>query len=65
MTEKECPSKRQKLLYITWGILAVLPFFLIFNNNVWFDETYTLALIRHDYGDIIRILNTAAGAYRF
>ncbi len=25
---------------------------------MWFDETYTLALIRHDYGDIIRILKS-------
>ena len=31
---------------------------LLFNDNVWFDETYTLALIRHDYGEMITILKS-------
>ena len=46
------------LICIVYGILAVLPFFLIFNNNIWFDEAYTLALIKHSYGDIISILKS-------
>lgn len=57
--EKVTRQKNQTaLLGITFGILAVLPFFLIFNHNVWFDETYTLALIQHHYDDVIRILRS-------
>ena len=39
-------------------VLALLPLGLIFNDNVWFDEAYTLALIRHDYGELLDILKT-------
>lgn len=31
---------------------------LLFNDNVWFDETYTLALIRHDFSEITDILRS-------
>ena len=39
-------------------VLALLPLGLVFNDNVWFDEAYTLALIRHDYGGVLDILQT-------
>ena len=38
--------------------LALLPLCLIFSGSVWFDEAYTLALIRHDYGTLLNILKT-------
>ncbi len=31
---------------------------LLFNDNVWFDETYTLALVRHSYGEMTDILRS-------
>lgn len=45
-----------KHCYIVFIILSTLPVFLIFSKDVWFDETYTLALIQHDYKEIIEIL---------
>lgn len=39
-------------------VLALLPLGLVFNDNVWFDEAYTLALIRHGYGEVLDILKT-------
>ena len=34
-------------------VLALLPLGLVFNDTIWFDEAYTLALIRHDYGEVL------------
>ena len=31
---------------------------LIFNNNIWFDEAYTLSLIQHNYSEVIEILKS-------
>ena len=39
-------------------VLALLPLGLVFNDTIWFDEAYTLALIRHDYGEVLDILKT-------
>lgn len=46
------------LPYIVFAILSLFSFSLIFNNNVWFDEAYTLSLIQHNYAEIIKILET-------
>lgn len=44
--------------YIVFLVLSFLPIALIFNDNIWFDESYTLSLIQHDYNDIIEILKS-------
>ena len=38
------------------SLLFLLSIGLAFSGSIWFDESYTLALVRHDYPDIIRIL---------
>lgn len=47
-----------KLPYIIFSVLSLFSMCLIFNNNVWFDEAYTLSLIRHNYAEVIEILKT-------
>lgn len=49
-------KKTNYLLYTLVFLLFLLSINLIFSNGIWFDESYTLALIRHDYSDIISIL---------
>lgn len=49
---------RNNLQYIVFAILSLFSLSLIFNNNVWFDEAYTLSLIQHNYSEIIEILKT-------
>lgn len=49
---------KNKLPYIIFAILSVFSISLIFNNNIWFDEAYTLSLIKHSYLDMIEILGT-------
>ncbi|MCH5202488.1 MAG: glycosyltransferase family 39 protein [Oscillospiraceae bacterium] len=49
---------KEKTSYVALAIIALLPFCLIFNDNIWFDESYTLALIQHSYPEIIEILKT-------
>ena len=49
-------SKKIKWLYVLTCLLFLLSVGLIFSKSIWFDESYTLALIRHDYLDIISIL---------
>lgn len=39
-------------------ILSLMASGLLFSDNVWFDETYTLALIRHNFYEIVEILQT-------
>lgn len=36
-------------------INAILFFITFLNNNIWYDETYTLALCEHSFSDILRI----------
>lgn len=36
-------------------IAAFIYATLMFNNNVWYDEAYTLAMIPHSFSDILRI----------
>lgn len=47
-----------KLSYIIFVILVSFSISLIFNNNLWFDEAYTLSLIQHNYSEIIEILES-------
>lgn len=54
---KEQNSITTKQLYICFVILTILPCCLIFSKSVWFDETYTLALIKHNIKDMLDILN--------
>ena len=49
---------KNKQFYILTAIAALLPVGLVFNSNVWFDEAYTISLIRHSYSEIIEILKT-------
>lgn len=52
-------TKERRWLYAAaLAFLALLPFGLIFNDNIWFDEAYTLALVKHDAGSLIEILKT-------
>ena len=51
-------NQSNKLPYIIFGILSLFSVSLIFNNNLWFDESYTLSLIQHDFPKIIEILKT-------
>lgn len=51
-------SQCSKLSYIIFGILTLFSVSLIFNNNLWFDEAYTLSLIQHNYSEIIEILKS-------
>ncbi|MDD6284773.1 MAG: glycosyltransferase family 39 protein [Firmicutes bacterium] len=46
------------LQYLFFIILSLFSISLIFNNNVWFDEAYTLSLIQHTYSDVIEILKS-------
>lgn len=46
------------LQYIIFAILSIFSISLIFNNNIWFDEAYTLSLIQHNYSEMIEILKT-------
>ena len=55
---KNFKNQSNKLPYIIFGILSLFSVSLIFNNNLWFDESYTLSLIQHDFPKIIEILKT-------
>lgn len=55
---KNLKNQSNKLPYIIFGILSLFSVSLIFNNNLWFDESYTLSLIQHDFPKIIEILKT-------
>lgn len=46
-------SKRTYLLCL---VIFLLSAGLLFSNNIWFDESYTCALIEHSYSDMISIL---------
>ncbi len=46
-------SKTFHILIIVLGAAFIL--LGAFHSEVWFDEAYTMALIRHDYSEIIRI----------
>lgn len=46
------------LSYIIFTILSLFSISLIFNNNIWFDEAYTLSLIQHNYSEVIEILKS-------
>lgn len=45
-----------KKIYCLSAIFFLLSIGLVFNDNIWFDESYTLALVQHNFSDIIHIL---------
>ncbi len=47
-----------KHLYICFVVLSVLPCCLIFSQSIWFDEAYTVSLIKHSFKDMLEILKT-------
>lgn len=49
---------RRNITYLIFLCFVIMLIGLLFNDNVWFDETYTLALIRHSYGEMIDILKS-------
>ena len=57
MTER-IKNQRGKLPYIILATLSLFSISLIFNDNLWFDEAYTLSLIQHSFSEIIKILKT-------
>ena len=51
-------NRYNNLSYIIFTILSLFSISLIFNNNIWFDEAYTLSLIQHNYSEVIEILKS-------
>lgn len=51
-------NRYNNLSYMIFTILSLFSISLIFNNNVWFDEAYTLSLIQHNYSEVIEILKS-------
>ena len=49
------------LFVILTLVAATMYVFLMFNNNVWYDEAYSLAMIKHSFGEIVSI--TAADVH--
>ncbi len=47
---------KKPTVYLAFGILCLLPVGLLFSSDVWFDETYTLSLIKHSYDNMSAIL---------
>lgn len=47
-----------KQLYICFVVLSFLPCCLIFSRSIWFDEAYTVSLIKHSLKDMLEILKT-------
>lgn len=48
----------KKNIFCLSAIVYLLSIGLIFSNNIWFDESYTLALVKHDFSDMIHILKS-------
>ena len=61
MKNKIGKEKLTEVIEAKWFHIAIIVlasiFILIgaFHTEVWFDEAYTMALVRHDFGEIIRI----------
>lgn len=47
--------KYKALFWTFFAFFTALFVCLIFNNNVWYDEAYTLAMVKHGFGEIARI----------
>ncbi|MBO5200979.1 MAG: hypothetical protein J6B93_06835 [Clostridia bacterium] len=47
---------KKPTVYLAFGILCLLPVGLLFSSDVWFDEAYTLSLIKNSYEDMSAIL---------
>ena len=59
--EESMKEKLKVVIEAKWFHIAIIVlssiFILLgaFHTEVWFDEAYTMALVRHDFGEIIRI----------
>lgn len=54
-------TKNKKIELIYFAIIILGALFIIlpaFHTNLWFDESFTVALIRHDFTDVINIGKT-------
>ena len=49
---------RAKLPYAVFAVLGLFSLCLAFSGDLWFDEAYTVSLIRHDFGEVVDILKT-------
>ena len=48
-----------KKVHIAVIILGIVFLFLpAFHTNIWYDESYTIAMMTHDFGDIWKIGST-------
>lgn len=48
----------KKLTYCLAVIIFFLSIGLVFSDNIWFDESYTLELVKHNFTDVISLLKT-------
>lgn len=59
--EEKMKEKLEEIIETKWFHIVIITlssiFILLgaFHTEVWFDEAYTMALVRHDFGEIIRI----------
>lgn len=53
---KESSRISNKQLYLCFAILSLVPCLLLFSESIWFDEAYTLSLIKHSFSEILKIL---------
>lgn len=47
-----------RLMLVVFLIQAIFSVSLIFNDNIWFDEAFTLSLIQHDFPQVIDIIKS-------
>lgn len=46
----------KKVVYCLAISIFLMSIGLVFNDNIWFDESYTLELVKHNFTDIISLL---------
>lgn len=46
----------KKMIYCSAMIIFFMSLGLVFSNNIWFDESYTLELVKHNFTDIVSLL---------
>ncbi len=51
-------DRETRITFYVFLVVCLFPIALLFNDNLWFDETYTAALIKHPYGEIIALVKT-------
>lgn len=56
LTKEERGVGYERTIILSFVLINAILFFITFlNNNIWYDETYTLALCKHTFSDIVRI----------